>query len=79
MKEEKYIEDLREIRELMTRSSKFISLQNLVVSNSDRGESKIISERYVIVPGKYLCLTEDIDYLRKKYCICPNMRSCQEI
>ncbi len=53
--------------EILNISNKFISLQNLLISNTERNEVKSIAQNYILKPGKYLCLTQDIAYLKNHY------------
>lgn len=53
--------------EIYNDSEKYINLNGLVISNEDNGQSQNITEDIVILPGQYLCFTEDKDFLIETY------------
>jgi len=53
--------------EILNVSNKSIFLGNLALLNADKNEFKPITIDAAINPGQYLCLTEDVAYLRQRY------------
>lgn len=53
--------------EVYNDSEKYIAIQGLIISNVDKEESKIIQSDRVLLPGEYLCITEDKDFLVERY------------
>ncbi len=49
--------------EIFNTSDKFLNLNGLIISNIDKAESKIITLDIELLPGEYLCFTEDKDFL----------------
>lgn len=53
--------------EIYNKSDKFINLNGLIISNVDKEESKSIDEDIELLPGEYICFTEDKDFLILRY------------
>ncbi|WP_235297704.1 T9SS type B sorting domain-containing protein [Portibacter marinus] len=53
--------------EILNVSEKFISLDHIELANLDKQEVKSISADYTMLPGTYLCLTEDVAYVQNRY------------
>ena len=53
--------------ELYNDSDKFLNLEGLVIENIDKDESKTIPQEVLLLPGEYICFTEDKDFLIATY------------
>ena len=53
--------------EIYNKSDKFINLNGLIISNTEKEEEKTITENIKILPYEYLCLTEDKGFLIATY------------
>ena len=53
--------------EIFNNSDKFINLNGLIISNVDKAEEKMIDEDIELLPGDYICFTEDKNFLIGTY------------
>jgi hypothetical protein len=53
--------------ELYNASDKFIQLNGLTVRNDSRNENRRITENYILLPGEYVALSDNIDFLKNIY------------
>ncbi len=53
--------------EIYNKSDKFINLNGLIISNVEKAEEKEITDDIELLPGAYICFTEDKDFLIVTY------------
>jgi hypothetical protein len=53
--------------EIYNASDKFIQLRGLTIRNEGRNENRTITENYVLLPEKYVALSDNIDFLSERY------------
>ncbi len=53
--------------EIYNGSSKYLQLEDVIIGNAENGQQKRVSIDYVLEPGEYVALSEDIDFLRENY------------
>jgi len=53
--------------EILNISDKFISLANLSIANLDKEDTKSIESEITLLPGEYICFTEDVDNIVSRY------------
>ena len=53
--------------EIYNTSEKFLNLNGLIIANVEKEEEKTIAEDIVLLPGEYLCFTEDKEFLISTY------------
>ena len=53
--------------EILNISDKAFSLEKIALINSSKNDEKIIGQNYDLLPGKYLCLTSDVSYIKETY------------
>lgn len=53
--------------ELYNASEKFIQLRGLTIRNDSRNENRTITDNYILLPGEYVALSDNIDFLRNTY------------
>lgn len=53
--------------EIYNSSDKFLNLLGTTIANLDREEEKTLTANIILLPGEYLCLTEDKDFLLQTY------------
>lgn len=53
--------------EIYNKSDNFLNLNGLIISNVDKEEEKTIDQDIELLPGEYLCFTEDKDFLIATY------------
>lgn len=53
--------------EIFNTSDKYLKVDGLVISNTDKEESKTVASDFILLPGQYLCITEDKDFLLENY------------
>ena len=53
--------------EIYNKSDKFLNLTGLIISNVEKEEEKTIDQEIELLPGEYLCFTEDKEFLVATY------------
>ena len=53
--------------EIYNTSDKFLNLNGLIIANVEKEEEKTITEDIELLPGEYLCFTEDKEFLISTY------------
>lgn len=53
--------------EVYNKSDKFLNLTGLIISNVEKEEEKTIDQEIELLPGEYLCFTEDKEFLTATY------------
>jgi hypothetical protein len=53
--------------ELYNKSQKFLKLDGLIVRNRQKNESKTILTNFILLPGKYVAISKNVDFLKSKY------------
>lgn len=53
--------------ELYNISDKFLKLDSLTIKNAQKNESKVIRTDFILLPGKYVAISRDIDFLKNTY------------
>ncbi|MEZ4910747.1 MAG: lamin tail domain-containing protein [Saprospiraceae bacterium] len=57
----------KDFLELYNNSTKFLTLDGLVIRNSQKNESKVITSKSILYPGEYIAVTEDTLHLKDTY------------
>lgn len=53
--------------ELYNKSTKYLKLDSLIIANDERSESRVIRTDFVLLPGKYVAISKNIDFLKNQY------------
>lgn len=53
--------------ELYNKSDKFLKLDSLIIKNGEKNESRMIRTDFVLLPGKYVAITKNPDFLKNTY------------
>ncbi|MGB4960009.1 MAG: lamin tail domain-containing protein [Saprospiraceae bacterium] len=53
--------------ELYNNSTKFIKLDSILISNLQKNETKVISTPLILLPGKYVAISKNTDFLKTTY------------
>jgi hypothetical protein len=53
--------------EIYNKSDKFLKLDSLIISNSQRNENRVIRTNEILYPGEYLAISQNVDFLKNTY------------